>query len=40
MPLSEIHRKRRGRNLAVAGALVVAAILLFLTSFASFQAGS
>lgn len=32
MPLSERHKKRRGRNLALAGVLVFFVVLLFIIS--------
>lgn len=40
MPLSERHRRRRGRNFALAGFLVALVILLFFITLAKLGGGS
>ncbi len=37
MPISEEHRKRRGRNLAMAGALFALVVLFFVITVVKFQ---
>lgn len=34
MPVSDMHRKRRGRNYALAGVLLVLVVLFFFVSIA------
>lgn len=40
MPLSELHKKRRGRNLAVAGGLLIMIALIFLATMVKLQVQS
>lgn len=37
MPISKIHRQRRGRNLAVAGLLVAFIVAAFLVTLVNMQ---
>ena len=39
MPLSEEHRKRRGRNFALAGVLLFLVVLFFVVSIVKMKGG-
>jgi len=40
MPISEEHKRRRGRNLALAGALAALALLFFLATLVKLSGAS
>ena len=40
MPLSDRHRQKRGRNYALAGALVFLVVLFFVVSIVKMSGGS
>jgi hypothetical protein len=40
MPISEEHRRKRGRNLALAGFLLFLVIVFFVVSIVKMQGGS
>ena len=37
MPLSDLHKKRRGRNFAIAGALILMIGLIFMVTMVKLQ---
>ncbi len=39
MPMSERHRQRRGRNIAIAGVLFALVVIFFIASIVKMQGG-